>query len=40
MGRKSIEIPPEPIGFNRNVSSCPAVRSFENRVFDEMANSV
>jgi hypothetical protein len=40
MGGKGIEISPKPIGFNGYVASCAALSPFENRMFDEMANSV
>src|SRR5687767_10244389 len=40
MGCKCIQVAPKPIRFNGNVTSCPALRPFENRMFDEMADSV
>jgi hypothetical protein len=40
MGRVGIQVSPQSISFNGNISGATVSGAFEDGVFDEMANSV
>jgi len=40
MGRKRVQISPEPIRFNRNIASAAPVSTFENGVLNEVADAI
>jgi hypothetical protein len=40
MGRIGIEIAPQAVSFNSNIPRAPVPGALENRVLDEVANSI